>query len=151
MLTEMELQLVAMLLRQGRSLDHLSSGLSLLALGVGLTIALLEMPSPCTAALATGIVLLGLAQKYWAMRVAFDAELFALLAADASRLERRTLALDQALASLGLQPANNVGRPWSERSRGALRLLRTQSLLLATQVLLALGAPVIIAWLAAAR
>lgn len=148
---EMELQLVATLLRQGRSLDRLSSGLSLLALGLGLAIALLEMPSPCTAAFAASIVLLGLAQKYWAVRVAFDAELFALLAVDASRLEQRTQALDQALANLGLQPANNAGRPWSERGRGALRLLRIQSLLLAAQVLLALGAPVIIAWLAVAR
>lgn len=148
---EMELQLVAMLLRQGRSLDQLSSGLSLLALGLGLAIALLSMPSPCTATVAASIVLLGLVQKYWALRVAFDAELFALLAADASRLDQRTQALDQALANLDLQPANNAARPWFERGRGALRLLRIQSLVLAAQVLLALGAPIIIAWLAVAR
>jgi len=142
---EMELQVVAKLLRQGRSLDRLSSGLTLLALGFGLALALLGSPSLYVAALVAVLVLLGLAQKYWAVRVAFDAELFALLAADAETLGARTQALDLALASLGLQPKYNASRPWPERSRGALRLLRTQALLCFAQVLLALSAPPFIA------
>ncbi|OPG74718.1 hypothetical protein B1218_36810, partial [Pseudomonas ogarae] len=56
--------------------------------------------------------------------------------------------LDQALTSLGLQPAERAGRLWTERRHGALLLLRRQSRLLAIQVVLVLGFILASPWLA---
>jgi hypothetical protein len=89
--------------------------------------------------LAGTLILLGVAQKYWALRVAFDAELFAAMAKAGGELERNTQAMDRALVDLGLLPAARADRPWAERCRGALRLLRIQAVLCALQLLLALA------------
>ena len=70
-----------------------------------------------------------------ALRVAFDAGLLALIALDSDALHDRTQELDEALQSLGLQPANRAGPPWAERQRGALKLLRNQAVVLVAQVL----------------
>ena len=130
---DMELQIVASLLRSGRSLDQLSTGLTLLGVLFGLAQLLL----------ALWMIVLGLLQKYWALRVAFDADLFALLARDTTR----TPDLDQALQTLGLQSPKRAGRPWTERSRGALKLLRKQAWLLGAQALLTLGVILASPWL----
>jgi hypothetical protein len=84
------------------------------------------------------LLVLGLWQKYWALRVGFDADLFRHLADRAEDLPQRTQDLDQALTALGMQPAERGGRPWSERITGALKLLRRQALLVVAQVLLTL-------------
>ncbi|PKH35919.1 hypothetical protein BI292_08080 [Pseudomonas sp. 43NM1] len=140
---EVELQVVASLLRHGRSLDQLSTGLTLLGVLFGLLQWLLVTPLALGLILSVWLIVTGLWQKYWAFRVAFDADLFALMARDggadadaqALALAQRTSALDQALQNLGLQPAERAGRPWPERQRGALKLLRNQAVLLAAQVL----------------
>ena len=62
-------------------------------------------------------------------------------------LLRRGRALDQALGALGLQPVEKGGRPWDQRSRGALGLLRRQALLLAAQVLVILSVILVSPWL----
>ncbi|MGR3886571.1 hypothetical protein [Pseudomonas sp. 1152_12] len=140
---DIELQVVASLLRRGRSLDQLSTGLTLLGVLFGLAQLLLASISPICLLLSLWMITLGLLQKYWALRVAFDADLFALLARDTER----TPDLDQALQTLGLQSAKRVGRPWTERRRGALRLLRKQAWLLGAQVLLTLAAILASPWL----
>lgn len=142
---EVEWQVVASLLRRGRSLDQLSTGLTLLGVLFGLLQWLLVTPMALGLILSVWLIVTGLWQKYWAFRVAFDADLFALMARDggadadaqalALALAQRTSALDQALQNLGLQPADRAGRPWPERQRGALKLLRNQAVLLAAQVL----------------
>ncbi|MEO4047928.1 hypothetical protein AAFN46_12660 [Pseudomonas sp. CAU 1711] len=147
MASEMQLALVAGLLRRGRGLDLLSCALSLLALAYGLAPLLGATPGTAAGMLCAVLVLLGLVQKYWAMRVALDAELFARLADDSARLIASTGALDQALRNLGLQPAHSQPRDWDDRCRGALRLLRLQTFWLAAQLLLALFAML---WLALA-
>ena len=114
---DMELQIVASLLRRGRSLDQLSTGLTLVGVLFGLAQLLMASVSPICLLLSLWMIILGLLQKYWALRVAFDADLFALLARDTER----TADLDQALQSLGLQSAKRAGRPWAERRRGAGR------------------------------
>jgi len=140
---DMELQVVASLLRRGRSLDQLSTGLTLLGFLFGLAQLLLASISTLCLLLALWMIILGLLQKYWALRVAFDADLFPLLARDTAR----TPDLDQALVDLGLQSAKRVGRPWSERRRGALKLLRKQAWLLGAQALLTLGVVLASPWL----
>ncbi|WP_372875083.1 hypothetical protein [Pseudomonas sp.] len=147
MATEMQLFTVAGLLRRGKALDGLSSALTLLGLAIGLAPLLGAVAQPLGALFCALLVLLGLLEKYWALRVALDAELFQRLANDAERLPLRTLDLDQALVRLGLQPANKAARSWDERSCGALRLLRLQALSLFTQLLLAVAIVLGLPWL----
>jgi hypothetical protein len=147
MATEIQLFTVASLLRRGKALDGLSSAVSLLGLAIGLAPLLGVTAQPFSALFCVLLVLLGLVEKYWALRVALDAELFQCLADDAEHLARRTVDLDQALTRLGLQPANLAVRSWDERSRGALRLLRLQALSLFAQLLLAVTIVLGLPWL----
>ncbi|PBD22722.1 hypothetical protein CLM86_36335, partial [Pseudomonas aeruginosa] len=121
---EQSLALVAALLRRGRELDRLSAALTLLAIGLGLYQAVQGIGWRYFAAAMLAIALLGLWQKYWALRVALDAELFERFSRVGDRLEAQTQDLDRALADLGLAGADAAGRTWNQRSRGALRLLR---------------------------
>jgi hypothetical protein len=151
MASEMQLALVAGLLRRGRGLDLLSSAITLLALAYGLAPLLGTPHSAASSIILCGLlVMLGLAQKYWAIRVALDAGLFARLANDAARLAVLTTELDQALQLLGLQKAAAAPRGWEERCRGALRLLRLQAAWLVAQLLLALIVILAMPWLSLA-
>lgn len=147
MATEMQLFTVASLLRRGKALDRLSSALTLLGLAIGLAPLLGVAAQLLSALFCALLVLLGLVEKYWALRVALDAELFQRLADDAEHLTLHTADLDQALTGLGLQPANLAARSWDERSRGALRLLRLQALSLLAQLLLAVAIVLGLPWL----
>lgn len=150
MASEMQLALVAGLLRRGRGLDLLSNALTLLALAYGLA-PLLGTPGSAPSAVVCGLlVMLGLAQKYWAIRVALDAELFARLAGDPTRLAMHTTDLDQALHGLGLQATDAPPRDWLQRSRAAVRLLRLQAAWLVAQLLLALVVILANPWLSLA-
>ena len=148
MITDMELHTVASLLRRGQSLDQLSTGLTLLAVLLGLGQWLVGVIDPWLLLLSAVLIVLGLLEKYWALRVAFDADLFQRMADSSQSLAERTYTLDQALTSLGLQPAERTGRLWTERRHGALLLLRRQSRLLAVQVVLVLGFILASPWLA---
>ncbi len=149
MASEMHLRLIAAMLRRGKALDRVSSALSLLALVIGLGPLLGFMALSTGAAVCIALLACGLIQKYYALRVALDAELFASLAAAPEQLDRRTAELDQALASLGrqIEPA----RSWELRTQGAVRLLRLQALWLALQLLVALAAIVLMPWLSHIR
>lgn len=129
-----DLLLVAALLRRGRSLDHFSSALSLVAVLLGLAPWLGAPASLILALICAALLIAGLAEKYWALRVALDAELFQRLAEAGEQLEQQTHALDQALQNLGLHNAPQNQRTWSHRCRGALNLLRKQALCLLLQV-----------------
>ena len=129
-----DLLLVAALLRRGRSLDRFSSALSLVAVLFGLAPWLGAPPSLTLALLCAVLLIAGLAEKYWALRVGLDAELFQRLAEAGEQLDSQTHALDQALQNLGLQNAQQAGRSWSLRSQGALGLLRKQALCLLLQI-----------------
>lgn len=147
---DMQLQVTASLLRRGDSLDRLSTGLTLLGALLGLSQYILANPGGWGAACGSGLLVLGVWQKYWAQRVAFDADLFQRLSESAAVLGERTQTLDQALTALDLQPAERAGRTWSQRIAGALKLLRRQALLLAAQVLLTLIFILASPWLAVA-
>lgn len=150
MASEMQLQLVAGLLRRGKSLDRLSSGLTLLALIIGLGPLLGFMALTTGGAVCIALLICGLLQKYYALRVALDAELFTSLAAAPEQLDRRTAELDQALLLSG-HKATQGSRSWEQRSQGALRLLRLQALWLGLQLLIALAAIVLMPWLSHIR
>lgn len=139
MASDMQLQATASLLRRGASLDHLSTGLTLLGAAFGMSHYLFSGLGGWVVTGSIALLLLGLLQKYWALRVAFDAELFHCVANLEQPLAQRSESLDQALVALGLQPAARGGRPWSERIRGALNLLRRQALMVLLQVLVVVG------------
>lgn len=142
----LQLHIIAALLRRGRALDQFSTGMTLLALAWGLWLATLGS-GPLPGAWAVLLVVLGLVEKYFAARVAFDAELFSLLAVDKHSLDSRTADLDAALAELALQPVEKAGRPWANRCKGAIRLLRQQVLWAGLQLIFTVGAIVLLPWL----
>ena len=131
-----DLLLVAALLRRGRSIDHFSSALSLVAVVFGLAPWLGAPASLILALTCAALLITGLVEKYWALRVALDAELFQRLAEAGEQLDSQTHALDQALQNLGLQNAEQGGRTWSLRAQGALGLLRKQALCLLLQIVI---------------
>lgn len=144
---EPRLALTAHLLQRGRQIERLSDSISLLAVAFGLTPLLVATRHPqLTGMLCALLLLTGLAQKYYAMRVALDAQLIANLSNDAGRLSSRTRALDQALHELGLKAAG-PDRDWQARCRGALGLLRNQAAFFALQASLALLGLLILPWL----
>ena len=108
---EQSLALVAALLRRGREIDRLSAALTLLAIGLGLYQAVQGIGWRYFAAAMLAIAMLGLWQKYWALRVALDAELFERFSRAGDRLEAQTQDLDRALADLGLARADAAGAP----------------------------------------
>lgn len=144
---EMQLHIVASLLRRGKALDNLSTGLTLLCIGFGLVQLLITVPNALLLVVVVIGVLLGILEKYYAIRVGFDADLFHMVASDPQWLSDRTAALDDALAQLGLAPVDKAARSWASRSQGALKLLRQQLLFLAVQLLVLLSAIVIFPWL----
>lgn len=135
----MNLFVVATLLRRGAQLERLSDGITLLAAAYALAPLLGAPLVPWASAGAVLLVLLGLLHKYWAVRVALDAELFARMADSGAALEDDTLALDHALQTLHLKPHTASPRDWPARSQGALALLRRQALCLGLQTLLLLA------------
>ena len=135
--------LAAAALGQGRRLDLLS--LTLLALA--LAALLLTATSRPTATLLALSAAAGLAQRYFAFRCDLDARIFTYWANRWSTLPAPDQsadlgAFDRALSLVfGMQvPPSAAPRPLPERIRGALRLLRHQSLALALQLASLLGA-----------
>ncbi|CAM3755180.1 hypothetical protein CCOS865_04947 [Pseudomonas reidholzensis] len=133
----MNLHLVATLLGRGRQLERLSDGISLIALAYGLAPLLGAQLQPLASALCVLLLILGAVHKYWAIRVALDAELFSHLACRAD-LPSATQQLDRALFELNLKPTASDPRDWPSRSQAALGLLRRQAVCLALQVALTL-------------
>lgn len=140
MQANMQCQVIAILLRRGRAIDNAASVVTIIGLlaalapwwGVDLNVWF------SLAALLT--VLLGLVQKYWAARVAIDAELFSLLATKNHHTEEALAELDYALQQLSLAPITEHTRSLEERGRGALRLLRWQLIFFSTQVIFIVAA-----------
>jgi hypothetical protein len=134
----MNLLVVASLLSRGKQLERLSDALTLLALAYGLAPLLGGTLHPLASLLCIVLLALGVLHKYWAIRVAVDAELFSHLA-NSNDLSADTQALDRALFELKLKPQAADARTWPARSQAALALLRRQALCLGLQLSLALA------------
>jgi hypothetical protein len=146
MSADLQLAIVASLLRRGKAFDRLSTGLTLLGLVAGITQLWIIPTTALLPVLVLWIVICGVIEKYYDFRVAFDAELFTIAAADINR----TAEFDQAMSTLGLLPVDKTGRSWDSRSRGALKLLRLQTLFVTLQLLALLAALSIFPWLPSA-
>lgn len=145
----MQLTLVLSLLRRGAALDKASSLLTLLGLSLALAPLFGLTMSPWLTLVGLLLLVLGIVEKYWAQRVALDADLFSALA-EATDLEQAFIELDAALQQLGLAQAENrmLSRSLLSRSQGALRLMRWQACCLGGQVSLVLAASCVAYWLA---
>ncbi len=132
----------ALLLEQGKRIDRISRAVTLIAVAGMLLVASLPALSARGAAAPLAlVVLLGLGQAFYALRVDFDARLFAALG---SGSPPETLGrLDVALIGLGLLPQAKAGRALEPRLAGAMRLMRWQAALLAGQLLVCFVAALI--------
>ena len=133
------LRLTADALAAAATIDTLATGLTLAGVA-GIVVALaLPVAAPATAALA-GVVVLGLVAKWMALRVSFDARVFAELVDAVHKSGFRTDHLDRALRGVGMLPDRKESRDWDTRCRGALRLMRILGWLTAAQGLLFVAA-----------
>ena len=129
------LRLTADALAAAATIDTLATGLTLAGVA-GIVVALaLPVAAPATAALA-GVVVLGLVAKWMALRVRFDARVFAELVDAVHKSGFRTDHLDRALRGVGMLPDRKESRDWDTRCRGALRLMRILAWLTTAQGLL---------------
>lgn len=131
-------RLATAVLSQGRGLDHWS----LLFTGFALAAPLVTAGSAAGRLGLLAVVLAGLAQKYFAVRVGLDREIFRSWAERWQRQGADPFAdleeMDRSLAALNLarNAEATIPRPLPDRVQGALRLFRRQVLAFAIQVLL---------------
>lgn len=143
-----DLQAMAAVLRQGRTLDATSRGIAGLTLLWWILRQLLgqDISPTWTAVIVIGLVFAVL-QLYWAIRVGLDAELLSALAQRDWATAARDL--DASLAALGLRSPTESGaelgsessdRDWNDRWRGARAMLVRQGLCVVAQLLLLVAA-----------
>lgn len=137
------LQIATSSLALGRSIDHSSLALALCALAF----MLWRQPDAWSLAALLGAAGLGIVEKIYALRVAFDQRIFAGLQAQPVD-EAALVGFDAALLGLGLRRQSPTPRTLESRIRGALGLLKVQAGLLLLQFAL-LGAGVVRQGLAA--
>ena len=129
------LRLTADALAAAATLDTLSTGFTLLG-AAGIGVALWHPVGWAIPFVFACVVFLGLAAKWMAVRVRFDAAVFATLVDAVQKSDFRTDHLDRALRGVGMLPANKEGRDWDTRCHGALQLMRRLGWLSALQGLL---------------
>jgi hypothetical protein len=130
--------ITAAYLQQGRALDMLSRGITLIACIAVFTGVYTGAPLPLTL-LAILVVLFGLAEAYFALRVGFDAALFGHLAREAFGI----VSFDISMRRLNLMPDDRTGRPMTPRATGAMVLFRRQATALLLQVLAIFALPLV--------
>lgn len=119
-----EAVITARLLQGAGSLDWLSIGLTVVAAGA------LAFGEPTGRIPAIAAVVLGFVARLFAVRAAFDAGFFEAIAG--GNFELRDL--DLALVSLDLAPKTKIERPWSQRCRGARRLVAQLGVITLAQI-----------------
>ncbi len=119
-----EVRVTSDFLRAVGRVDWLSSGMTLVAIA---TAAFLRV----NMIVAIAAIAIGLAAKFYAFRIAFDARLFERAATGALDAH----GIDGALEALSLRKAGASERPWSDRCRGAMRLTRVFGLIVVVQIL----------------
>ncbi len=133
------LRLTADALAAAATLDTLTTGLTIVATA-GIVVTFLHPVAVAAVAILAGVVVLGLVAKWMALRVRFDAMVFAALVDAVHKSGFRTDHLDRALRGVGMLPGKKEGRDWDTRCHGALRLMRTLGWLTAAQGLLFVAA-----------
>ena len=131
----LDLQVMASVLRQGRTLDSVSRSIAALTLLWWiLRQALAQNPSGAWTILIVAALGFAALQLYWALRVGLDAELLSAVAQQP--WERAARDLDASLAATGLRATTHAERSWDDRWRGMRRMLVRQGLCVVAQLVL---------------
>lgn len=129
-----QIQLTNALLSHTRPVDHLSSVLLLITIGVVCMTPF--MFSITCMLLVTGLI--GLFLKYAGLRLSFDRHVFAHFSQlSPEQLATQTAHMDSSLAALKLISIHS-SPDWDERCQSTIRLIRTQFVLCCLQALLLL-------------
>lgn len=130
--------IAASYLRQGRGIDWVSRGLTLLG-AAGILIGTYASAPLWITGLAALVVLLGLVQSFFALRAGFDADIFSHLASNGFS----TTNFDGAMKRLALFAEDRAPRPMSARARAAMVLVRRQAVFLALQIVSLFALPLL--------
>ncbi len=129
------LRLTADALAAAVTLDALATGFTLVAAAATALASHHPVGLPVLALLVC-VILLGLVAKWHALRVRFDAMVFATLVDAVPKSGFHTGHLDRALRGVGMLHPDKEGRDWDSRCHGALRLMRRLGWITAAQGLL---------------
>jgi hypothetical protein len=130
--------IAASYLRQGRLLDKISRGLTLIG-SVAVIVGTYASAPLAVIGLAALSVLLGLAETYFALRAGFDAEIFSHLATGSFS----ATTFDGSMKRLKLIHSDRTPRPMSDRARGAMGLVRYQAAAIGLQIVSILTLPLL--------
>ena len=130
--------IAASYLRQGRLLDKISRGLTLIG-SVAVIVGTYASAPLAVIGLAALSVLLGLAETYFALRAGFDAEIFSHLATGSFS----ATTFDGSMKRLKLIHSERTPRPMSDRARGAMGLVRKQAVAIGLQIVSILTLPLL--------
>ncbi len=123
------------LLEQHRKIHFVSAGLTLSVSVLVLTLAALSLLSPMLLISMFVIIILGILETIYAVRVGFDARLLGKLSESSDQLEDQLDVLDTALKHLRLLPAEKPRANLDERLLGCIGLFRVQSIMSSLQFL----------------
>ncbi len=134
--------IAASYLRQGKMLDKISRGLTLVG-SVGVMVGTYAAAPLPVIGLAVLSVLFGLAEAYFGLRASFDAEIFGHLA----RGSFSATSFDGSMKRLKLSAADRAPRAMSDRAKGAMGLVRRQAAAVGLQIICILALPLLgIVW-----
>lgn len=144
MIEQTKLSVLASLLKRGREVNVLSLSLTLLSLLL-LMLNHYLLFSNWQLVLLSSIVVIGVIEQYYAIRVALDADLFDYLCLSLSGIpsteqpevvDQSLQTLDNQLVSLRLIKSEQTHRPLPTRFQGAMALLKVQLVCVVLQVAL---------------
>lgn len=128
---------IAFLLAKGKIIDRFSTVLTTIFLITSLLLVYTDT-NKLFSLISLAIFLIGVIEKYYAIRTQLDSELFSFLSKHPAQLSENLQQLDNTLSSLGLLKKTHSAPPLITRQHGAMRLLKKQACYCLVQILAAL-------------
>ncbi len=121
---------------------HLFSvGVTLIMVVLLISTAIINMLSVFWLLVLVIIIVVGLMEIVYAVRISFDLALLRRLAVNTGSIDSRLTTIDDSLRILHLLPSYKMGRSLNIRLIGCVRLLKTQMVLCVVQVIAVIAAP----------
>lgn len=124
------------LLVQHKTIHAVSVVMTLIAVLLLLVFVLFNTQAYLWFAMLAAVLVLGIAQIYYAIRIGFDVLLLQQLVAATQPISMGLALLDNALRQLGLLAPAKAGREIEQRIAGSLRLFKIQTLLCLMQFII---------------
>ena len=128
------------LIEQHHKPHLLSTGITFVAVSIMLYMAIVNSLSPYWLVTLVGIVILGLLEIKYAVRIGFDILLLRQLSNQTGNIDAGLNGIDHALMKLQLIPTDKSGKPLDTRLEGCLRLFKVQTGLCVVQIIVLVGA-----------